>query len=507
MGNLFQKDNENKEEEETKFKEPQISPEKENNIKIIKEPKELTKKNGKINQENIIINNNSIINKEENELIKVEEREISEEQENKNNYIEKSPNEKNNDSMTHEIEENSNIKPKIKKLPLFQSYEPYQEEKKISLTERDHHNDNLIYLKLNTERNKPQILTSNRFNKKEPKDSNPKIHILSERKNGIKNIKKINPLNLSTHLKNSKFVDIPRTEYNTTREVPPLVWGRGMATGEYKFLGQKNIIKENFSLDDRIMFTEEEINNELTERKKRYNKAKKYRYEIIDKFYTLTDIKGKMVKKFEKIETFSSNNNSINNYDNLMYKSMETINLSKPLDNYSCYIFSQINKLRTEPQSFIGIISDAKANISKDRFGRIIYNTTNSKIKVALNSGEKAFNEAINFLKKMKPMNPLQYNKMISIIPPRNEGEILDKNDLNNKVEEIMKFNDIICIKSFWRDVIKDPEISFLLMIIDDNGINKGMRRKDILNPEIKYIGISSCEIKGKFVCYITLGY
>ena len=65
--------------------------------------------------------------------------------------------------------------------------------------------------------------------------------------------------------------------------------------------------------------------------------------------------------------------------------------------------------------------------------------------------------------------------------------------------------NSGINIKSFWRDVINDPEISFLLMIVDDNGPKSGMRRKDILNPEMKYIGISSVEINKSFVCYITL--
>ena len=42
-------------------------------------------------------------------------------------------------------------------------------------------------------------------------------------------------------------------------------------------------------------------------------------------------------------------------------------------------------------------------------------------------------------------------------------------------------------------------------MIIDDNGIKQGMRRKDILNSYMKYIGISSTEINNNFVCYITL--
>ena len=42
-------------------------------------------------------------------------------------------------------------------------------------------------------------------------------------------------------------------------------------------------------------------------------------------------------------------------------------------------------------------------------------------------------------------------------------------------------------------------------MIVDDNGIKSGMKRKDILNPTMKYIGITSAEINKQFVCYVAL--
>ena len=170
------------------------------------------------------------------------------------------------------------------------------------------------------------------------------------------------------------------------------------------------------------------------------------------------------------------------------------------MDNYSKYLFEQINKIRSDPQSFIGLIEDAKDNIIKDRYGRIIYK---GKIKIALSKGKPAFDEAIEFLKKIKPMKKLEFNHIISPKLPQNENEIKDKNDLKKKVENMI--NNGINIKSYWRDVIKDPEISFLLMIVDDNGVKSGKKRKDILNSSMKYIGISSVEINGKFVCYITL--
>ena len=120
-----------------------------------------------------------------------------------------------------------------------------------------------------------------------------------------------------------------------------------------------------------------------------------------------------------------------------------------------------------------------------------------------MSKGKPAFDEAIEFLQKTKSMEKLKFNHNITPKLPQNEDEISDKNDLKKKIEKMT--GNGISIKSYWRDVIKDPEISFLLMIVDDNGVKSGKKRKDILNPHIKYIGISSVEINGKFVCYITL--
>ena len=100
-------------------------------------------------------------------------------------------------------------------------------------------------------------------------------------------------------------------------------------------------------------------------------------------------------------------------------------------------------------------------------------------------------------------MEPLKYAPQLTVIPPQNELEIEDKDDLSRKVIDMI--NAGINVKSYWRDVIKDPQISFLLMIVDDNGVKSGMKRKDILNPNMKFIGISSAEINRNFACYITL--
>ena len=478
--------------------------------------------------------NQSENNKEEEEeqnqpIIKVEERENQQEEEQEaeeqnektstekiSNEVMKTPN-KEKTSNASNLNQNGKVvylvnkKEGSEKRDINESYEINQEQ----------NNNNIIYHnvafrsdikqeKENIQKNIPlesRLILIKSKKTKEPLDSNPKIYILSDRNEKYKN------RNISPDVIRKEFVDIPLNEIKEKDII--MIYGNGIDTGEYKFIGEKKIIKEDIVPNKNMIINQEEINEELIKRKNK-KKEKKISYEVIDKYYALTNITTKTIKKIEKT---MNNNKSHKNYfystvninkSNPIYQTQgkyinnlaqqNIINNISPSDNYSCYFLSQINKIRTEPQSFIGVIEDSKANIIKDHLGRLIYN---GKIKVCLNTGEAAFDEAIQFLKELEPMEPLIYNPQITINAPLNEDDILDKDDLNKKIKAMMNlgFN----FRSYWRDVIKDPEISFLLMIIDDNGIKSGMKRKDILCPYVKYIGISSSEVNQNFVCYVTL--
>ena len=479
--------------------------------------------------------NQSENNKEEEEeqnqpIIKVEERENQQEEEQEaeeqnektstekisNEEVMKTPN-KEKASNASNLNQNDRVvylvnkKEGSEKRDINESYEINQEQ----------NNNNIIYHnvafrsdikqeKENIQKNIPlesRLILIKSKKTKEPLDSNPKIYILSDRNEKYKN------RNISPDEIRKEFVDIPLNEIKEKDII--MIYGNGIDTGEYKFIGEKKIIKEDIVPNENMIINQEEINEELIKRKNK-KKEKKISYEVIDKYYALTNITTKTIKKIEKT---MNNNKSHKNYfystvninkSNPIYQTQgkyinnlaqqNIINNISPSDNYSCYFLSQINKIRTEPQSFIGVIEDSKANIIKDHLGRLIYN---GKIKVCLNTGEAAFDEAIQFLKELEPMEPLIYNPQITINAPLNEDDILDKDDLNKKIKAMMNlgFN----FRSYWRDVIKDPEISFLLMIIDDNGIKSGMKRKDILCPYVKYIGISSSEVNQNFVCYVTL--
>ena len=409
--------------------------------------------------------------------------------------------------------------------------------------------------------------------------------ILTVEKNNTKrNNKILDNINKINLFKNgNEYIEIPRKEYKNYSLRDTITVGDGMNTGEYKFVGLKSLIKENeIPKLNKTALNEEEISKEISGRNDKSKKKKKISYEIVDKFYIMTELGGKQIKNLDqnrkkinkndfysalrsserinnypnfnkkdshsanrKIDNFHSKNKSfqIRNKNNFKsngnktqnnfevyefrkempirgeikpYNSYHVRNFKKnifelkkhtkkvipfePKDNYSKYLLEQINKIRTDPQSFIGVIEDGKANIKKDKYGRWIFN---GKMKIGLAEGESAFNKTIEYLKNLNPMEPLEFDQNLVVPPPTNVHDIKDKDDIKRKVLNMMGNGTVI--RSYWRDVVRDPEISFLLMIVDDNGIKSGMKRKDLLNPTMKYIGITSAEINKQFVCYVAL--
>ena len=176
-----------------------------------------------------------------------------------------------------------------------------------------------------------------------------------------------------------------------------------------------------------------------------------------------------------------------------------TINEKKPMDDFSQYIFNHINKIRENPQSFISNIEEAKPYILYNKSKKLIYK---KNVKVALSEGIPAFQEAISILKICKPMNKLIFEPKLMVKLPDNEDDIIDKEYFKPEIRKMI--SEGIPIKSYWRDIINDPETSFLMMIVDDTGKKSGMKRNDILDPNMKYIGICSKSIGKYFICFLT---
>ena len=172
--------------------------------------------------------------------------------------------------------------------------------------------------------------------------------------------------------------------------------------------------------------------------------------------------------------------------------------------NYSQKMFEIINKIRENPSSYADVIENSIINIieKKDKnnneINKIIYK---KGVKVALNLGEKSFREAAKELRAMTPITQLKFKKEICIPLPEREEDIKNSNYVKNQVSIIREKNNI---DVFYKDLIKDPEVSSVLMIVDDNLKNPGKKRQAVLDENFKYIGISSGFVGKSFIAYFS---
>ena len=250
---------------------------------------------------------------------------------------------------------------------------------------------------------------------------------------------------------------------------------------------EKNIKFDNSKYDSNIISKKITSDENINEIKKNPNTFKNKN--------SISNTKTKKNQEIIVINNFDKNKSKTKINQN----SKKLLNSKKPIDEFSQYIFTYINKIRENPQSFIDNIEKAKFYIEYNSSNKLIYK---KNIKVALSQGLPAFEETISILKIVKPMNKLIFEPKLMVKLPQNEEELLDKNFFKLEIKKMKEKG--IPIKSYWRDIIKEPETSFLMMIVDDTGIKAGLKRKDILDPNMKYIGICSRNIGKYFICFVT---
>ncbi len=257
------------------------------------------------------------------------------------------------------------------------------------------------------------------------------------------------------------------------------------------------INRENFIKNSKI--NNDYYNDDIKsiEQKKEKEQILEHNIQTSENNNNIIDIENKGVNALKaRIEIKTNEQNTESENMNYIF----TTTVQRPKDDFSEYIFDNINKIREDPQSFIKVIEQAKKNIILDKKGIFIYKST---VKVALSRGVPAFDETINFLKNLKPMQKLIFSNELLMEYPINEEQIKDKKYMNDQIN--IKVQNGIPIKSFWRDIIKDPQTCLILMIVDDTGVNSGKKRNDILDPNMQCIGIVSKKIGKSFASYITL--
>jgi uncharacterized protein YkwD len=166
-------------------------------------------------------------------------------------------------------------------------------------------------------------------------------------------------------------------------------------------------------------------------------------------------------------------------------------------NRFNSRVLDLINKIRRDPPSYANTILENIQYISNEN-NKLIFK---KKVKVLLNKGEEAFRNAAEELKKTAPMNDLTIKNEIAIPLPLSQEEINDNALLINQVNIIRQnYN----INVYFKNMIKNPEIAVLLLIVDDSANSPGAKRRAILNPHFRKIGINSKFINTTFVSFFS---
>jgi len=185
---------------------------------------------------------------------------------------------------------------------------------------------------------------------------------------------------------------------------------------------------------------------------------------------------------------------SIENIISTKYDSKKEITSKFHLTEYVKRVFHLINKIRTNPSEFISVIEQAEKYIT-EKNGRKIFE--DNGLKISLNEGEAMFKDCADYLKSLKPMNELNFCDDIVLECPTEEKKIKDMNFFREKVLEKKNKSGIL---AYFKDSICIPEISVLLMMVDDSVKNPRKKRETLLNPNYKYIGISSSDSNSNYI-------
>ena len=235
-----------------------------------------------------------------------------------------------------------------------------------------------------------------------------------------------------------------------------------------------------------------------------YSKKGEENYELTNNDENIDDVE-------QKDEIFDLTNQDgvdpenlieVNNQNNLDLKTSNDDKNEKYSD-YPQKMLELINKIRSNPSAYSNIILNSINNIiinpnSEDPKHKIIYK---NKVKVALSKGEEVFHEAAELLKNMDSLPPLILKREICVPIPETEEEIKENNYLKKQINIIREYYNV---DVYFKDLIKIPEVSALLMMVDDSEKNPGKKRNALLNKDFKYIGISNKFIDGKFLAYFT---
>ena len=169
--------------------------------------------------------------------------------------------------------------------------------------------------------------------------------------------------------------------------------------------------------------------------------------------------------------------------------------------NYPEEMLNKFNYIRQNPNSYANTIEDSMDYITETmkNGNKVFY--YKKQLKVTIYRGEPGFRDAAKELKTRDPLPKLELKNDLCVPLPSSKSDLRNKNYLKNQINNIRSNRRV---DAFFKDNIKNPEVSALLIMVDDNEKSNGKRRDIILRRDIKYVGISAGEVEGTFVAYFA---
>jgi uncharacterized protein YkwD len=177
-------------------------------------------------------------------------------------------------------------------------------------------------------------------------------------------------------------------------------------------------------------------------------------------------------------------------------------------DSLAKQVIDEHNKIRTDPSSYIEKLHSC---LSYFRGEKLLHKPGEEAIETY--EGKPAFEEAIDFLKRQKPIGALKQEERlikacrdhIADIGPSGlaSHESSDGRNVSDRIERYAEW-DGACTENidFGTKLAEDIIINFLV----DDGIPERLQRKNLFNPELKYIGVASGEHK-EFLISTVVNY
>ena len=185
----------------------------------------------------------------------------------------------------------------------------------------------------------------------------------------------------------------------------------------------------------------------------------------------------------------SSQNNQIN------YKNLQEL------------IFFEINKVRSDPQSYIPILEAQKELFKND----ILYRENQPPIQTY--EGVAAFDEAIKFLEEQSSVPNLKLDEKLTLaatdlvndIGPKgltsHEGS--DGKNISDRIEKYCEW-DGACAENIEKK--KKNADNIIINLLVDDGVKQRYQRKNLFHTDLKYIGVGVGAHKDYGICTV-IGY